>query len=146
MSQTQEQKTVQQTIARSEELLDTIGQNIGSFAAHSWQRIQQTATRVGRGTEPTVQPRATQGEQPKPPQGMRPGGLPQAEMQRAEGLIDETGQRLSLLASMAGLQVQKMAAYTREGFEDILAEAQHIRSARVATGHTPTTPHTQPQG
>jgi hypothetical protein len=142
MSQTQEQKTVQPAIVRSEELLDTMGQNIGSFAAHSWQRIQQTAMRVGRGTEPTVQPRATQGEQPKPPQGERPGGLPPAEMQKAEGLVDDMGKRLSLLTSIAGLQARRMGAYAREGFEDILAEAQHLRTARVAA---PTTPPPQPQ-
>jgi len=121
MSQTQERATTQPAIVRSEQLVDSIGQNIGSFAAHSWQRIQQTATRVGRGTEPTVQPEAVQGGQP----GV--GGIPQAEMQRAEGLVDEMGQRLSLLASAAGLQVRRMAAYAREGAEDILAEAQHIR-------------------
>ena len=129
MSQTHEQKTVQSAIVRSEEFLDSIGQTIGSFAALSWQRIQQTATRGGRETEPT---RATDGEQPNQPEGLHVGELPQAEIQRAERLVDDTGQRLSLWASRAGLQVRKMAEYAREGAEDILAEAQHIRSARIS--------------
>jgi hypothetical protein len=56
--------------------------------------------------------------------------MPQAEMQKAEGLVDDMGRRLSLLASMVGLQARKMAAYAREGAEDMWVEAQHIRSVR----------------
>jgi hypothetical protein len=122
MSQTQERKTVQPAIARSEELVDRIGRNIGSFAGLAWQRTQQTATRVGTGK--------AQGEQPSQPEGKHMGGIPQAEMQKAEGLVDDMGQRIGLLTTMTGLQIRKMAAYAREGAEDILAEAQHLRSVR----------------
>lgn len=127
MSQTQERKTVQPPIVRSEELIDRLGQNIGSFAALTRQRFQQTAKRVGGGLAPIL---PAQEGQPKQPEGKQMGGLPQAEMQRAEKLVDNMGERLGLLTAMVGLQVRKMAAYAREGTEDIVAEAQHIRSAR----------------
>jgi hypothetical protein len=130
MSQAQEYKTVQPPIMRSEELLDRMGQNIGSLAALTRQRIQQTATRVGAGLVPA---QTAQNGQPKQPEGSGPipqGRMPQAEMHKAEELVDNMGQRLSLLTSIVGLQVRKTAAYAREGTEDILAEAQHLRSAR----------------
>jgi hypothetical protein len=124
MSQ-QEQKTLQPALVRSEEIVNNIGHNISSFAALSWQRIRQTATRLA-----TARPRTAQGEQPKQSENGHIGGIPQTEMQRAERVVDDMGQRLGHFASNVGLQVRKMAAYAREGAEDILAEAQHIRSAR----------------
>lgn len=130
MSQTQERKTVQPPIVRSEELIDRMGQNIGSFAALTRQRLQQTAKRAGEKLVPTLPAQKGEQGQPKQPEGKQMGGLPQAEMQRAEKLVDNMGERLGLLTSMVGLQVRKMAAYAREGTEDIVAEAQHIRSAR----------------
>jgi hypothetical protein len=56
--------------------------------------------------------------------------MPQVEMQRAEGIVDEMGQRLTALNSQVGFQLRRMAAYAREGAEDIWAEAQYMRSAR----------------
>lgn len=137
MTQTQERTTVQPAMVRSEEVVDRIGQSIGSFAALTRQRFQQTATRI-RATriEPTAQQGTAKGRQSKQPKGKVADGLapqgqmPQAEMQRAEGIVDDMGQRLALLTSLVGLQIRKMAAYTREGAEDMWAEAQHIRSAR----------------
>jgi hypothetical protein len=141
MAQTQGRTAAQPAVVRSEQLVDRIGQNIGSFAALSRQRVQQTATRVGERfasiqTELTTRSQAAQGKQPNQPGGkitggpVPPGGLPQAEMQRAEGLVDDIGQRLALLTSTVGLQIRKMAAYAREGAEDIWVEAQHMRPAR----------------
>ncbi len=141
MSQTQERTTVQPAIVRGEEVVDRIGQNIGSFAALIRQRIRQTATRVEAGlaptrTESTVQPETAQNGQANQLKGkiaggfIPQGGIPQAEMQRAERVVDDMGQRLAHLTSMVGLQIRKTAAYTREGAEDIWAEAQHIRSTR----------------
>jgi hypothetical protein len=137
MAQTQERTTAQPAIVRSEEFVDRIGHNIGSFAALTRQRIQQTATRVGTGLTPTrigpkTQPGTARGQQANQPTGKHNGGMPQAEMQRAEGLVDSMGQRLALLTSIAGLQLRKMAAYAREGSEDIWVEAQHMRSARIS--------------
>ncbi len=131
MTQTQERTIVQPALVRSEELVDRIGHNIGTFAALTRQRIQQTAIRLEAGLAPTqmgptVQPETVQGKQPNQPEG-KPI---QTEMQRAEGVVDDMGQRLALLTSMAGLQIRKMAAYAREGAEDIWAEAQHMRAAR----------------
>jgi hypothetical protein len=141
MAQTPERTTVQPAIARSEEIIDRMGQSIGSFAALIRQRIQQTATRVEAGLsptkiEPTTQREAAKGRQPKQLIDKVAGGLasqgqlPQAELQRAEGIVDDMAQRLALLTSMVGLQIRKMAAYAREGAEDIWVEAHHIRSAR----------------
>jgi hypothetical protein len=136
MTQTQERTTVQPAIVRSEEFVDRIGHTIGSFAALTRQRIQQTATRIGTLTPtqigPKAQPGIVRGKQPNQPEGKHNGGMPQAEIQRAEGLVDSMGQRLALLTSMAGLQLQKMAAFAREGAEDIWVEAQHMRSARIS--------------
>lgn len=132
MTQTQEQTTTQPVLVRSEELLDHLGQNIGSFAALTRQRIQQTVTRVAptRG-EPTAQPKTAQNGQANQPQSkIASGPIPPAEMQRAERLVDDMGQRLADLTSPVGLQIRKMAAYAREGAEDIWAEAQNIRSTR----------------
>jgi hypothetical protein len=141
MTQAQERTTVQPAIIRSEQLMDRIGQNIGSFAALLRQRFQQTAVRVGEGvasvpTELTTRLKATQDKLPGQSAGpgtagpVPSGAIPQEEMQRAERLVDDMGQRLSLLASRVGLQMRKMAAYAREGAEDIWVEAQHMRSAR----------------
>ena len=141
MSQTQKRTTVQPALVRSEEFLDRIGQNIGSLAALMRQRVQQTATRVEAGlaptkTEPTAQPKTVQNGQTNQLKGKLAGGLtpqggvPQAEMQRAERVVDDMGQRLAHLTSTVGLQIRKMAAYGREGAEDIWVEAQYIRTAR----------------
>ena len=128
MTQAQERTAVQPAIVRSEQFVDRIGQGIGSFAALTRQRVQQTAMRVGENlasvqTELTARSKAAQSKQPN-----QAGGMPQAGMQRAERVVDDMGQRLTLLTSRVGLQIRKMAAYAREGAEDILAEAQHIRS------------------
>ena len=140
MTQTQERTTAQPAIVRSEQLVERMGQNIGSFTAITRQRIQQAATRAGERlasiqTELTTRSTAAQGKQPNQSAGQGAGGpvlpaaIPQEKMQRAEGLVDEMGQRLALWTSMIGLQIRKMAAYAREGAEDIWVEAQHMRSA-----------------
>jgi hypothetical protein len=141
MAQAQERTTVQPAIMRSEQLVDRLGQNIGSFAALMRQRLQQTAMRVGESvasaqTELTTRLKATQDKLSNQPGGEGTGGpvpsgvIPQEEMQRAERLVDDVGQRLALLTSRVGFQIRKMGAYAREGAEDIWVEAQHMRSAR----------------
>jgi hypothetical protein len=114
---------------RSEELVDRMGQNIRSFAALSWQRTQEAARRVA--LAPTgIGP--GQDMQSNQPEGEQVERTPQAEMQKAERLVDDMAQRLALLASKAGLQTRRMAAYAREGAEDMWVEAQHIRSGRIS--------------
>ena len=133
MSQVEEQKTLQPPLVRSEELINRMGQNIGSFAALTRQRIQQTATRMATGLAPTHTAQNGQQQEPGGNEPTQQGRLPQAEMHKAEEMLDNMGQRLSLLTAMMGLQIRKTAAYAREGMEDMLAEAQYIRSARRGT-------------
>jgi hypothetical protein len=52
---------------------------------------------------------------------------PNETVQRAEALVDQWGQRLGHVLSIAGEQVRKATARAREEAEDIWAEAQHIR-------------------
>jgi len=77
--------------------------------------------------------KVAQGKTPDQPKSIPLGGLvpprgmSQAELQRAEVLVDVLGQRLALMTSKVGLQIRRMAAYAREGTEDVWAEAQHMR-------------------
>lgn len=51
--------------------------------------------------------------------------------QRAEILLNEWGQRLSVWAAALGGEMQKAAARAREEAEDIWAEAQALRDENV---------------
>lgn len=131
MTQAQERTTVQPALIRSEQFLDHIEQSIGTFAVLTRQRFQQTLTRSGERvasiqTELTARSRRVQGQPPDQVEGQVAERKPLEEMQRAEGLVDTLGQRLTLWTSRLGLQIRKMAAYTREGAEDMLAEAASI--------------------
>jgi len=138
MSQAQERKMDQTKIIQSEELIDHLGQNIGSFMGIAWQRVQQTTQRLGKGVKQTV-PTLTKvsGERLKQDvdkemgRFVPRGGISPVIMQRAESLVDDMGHSLAFFASIASLQARRVAAYTREGAEDMWAEAQHLRSARV---------------
>ncbi|MGZ3629199.1 MAG: hypothetical protein ACXVDN_16250, partial [Ktedonobacteraceae bacterium] len=46
---------------------------------------------------------------------------------KAEQMVDQVGQRISLYTAMASLQFQRVVARAREEAEDIWAEAQNIR-------------------
>lgn len=132
MTQAQERTAVQPAIVRSEQFVDRIGQSIGSFAALTRQRVQQTAMHIGESVASGQTELAAQAAQSKQPN--QTAGMPQAGMQRAERVVDDMGQRLALLASRVGLQIRKMAAYAREGAEDIWVEAQHTARGRGSTG------------
>jgi len=127
----------QTKIIQSEELIDRLGQNMGSFVGIAWQRVQQTTQRLGKEVKQTV-PSLTRvsGERLKQDVGkeMRRfvprGEISPAVMQRAERLVDDMGHSLAFFASIASLQARRIAAYTREGAEDMWAEAQHLRSVR----------------
>ena len=54
-------------------------------------------------------------------------GAARPATERAEELLDRTGQRLGSLAALVGLNVLRFAARAREEAEDIWAEAQSIR-------------------
>jgi len=141
MAQMQERKNGQPAIVRSEQFVDRMGQNIGSFAALTRQRFVQTAMRAEEGlasiqTGLTTQSEVVQDKLRSQLDGKGAGehvpteGSPQAEMQRAERVVDVMGQRLTVLTSNVGFQLRKMAAYAYEGAEDIWAEAQHMRPTR----------------
>ena len=60
--------------------------------------------------------RETQDEQPRP-----------AATERAEEMLDRTGERVGRFASLLGLRVRRAAALAREEVEDLWAEAQILR-------------------
>jgi hypothetical protein len=128
----------QTKIIHSENVIDRLGQNIGSFVGIAWLRVQQTRQRLGKGVKQTV-PSQTEvsSEELKQPEGKEKGrfvprgGISPAVIQRAEKLVDDMGHSLAFFASLASLQARRIAASTREGAEDMWAEAQHLRSTRV---------------
>ena len=127
MAQIQEQNRVPPALARSEELVDRMEQNIRSFAVLSWQRTQETARQVA--LAPT-RIRLSQDGQPNQPESKQGEGTSQTGMQRAENAVDNMAQQLAHFASKTGLQARRISAYAREGAEDIWVEAQHIRFRR----------------
>jgi pyruvate/2-oxoglutarate dehydrogenase complex dihydrolipoamide acyltransferase (E2) component len=56
--------------------------------------------------------------------------------ERAEELVNRAGSAAGFLASLIGRHVAKVAAYTREEFADMWAEAQHLREQEGFT-HKP---------
>lgn len=127
MSQTQERETAQPPLARTEEAIDHLGKNIGSFAGVTLHRLQHTATHMKTEVVATPQPVEGPSEQPRPEE-VSP------TMQQAEKLVDDMGHNLAHLTAATGRQARKLVAYAREGIDDIVAEAQYKRLH--ATGHT----------
>jgi pyruvate/2-oxoglutarate dehydrogenase complex dihydrolipoamide acyltransferase (E2) component len=62
-----------------------------------------------------------QGGRPRPP-----------ATERAEELVDRLGESVGNFASLAGWRMLKVAAFVREGAEDVWAEAQSVRRTRGA--------------
>lgn len=50
--------------------------------------------------------------------------------ERAEEVVDRVAESIGGFAAQAGLRIRKIAALTREGAEDMWAEAQSIRRER----------------
>lgn len=57
----------------------------------------------------------------------REQGQEHSSTQRAEELLDSAGRTVGVFASLAGLRIARIAAFAREEFEDMWAEAQGIR-------------------
>jgi hypothetical protein len=153
MSQAQDGNSGQHAVERAEALLDQLGQGIGSFAARMGKsaglygqsetgRAEEAGQRqtlpnavggrlaaVGQGIGSfATRIRERTGQPGQPETGRTEGaGQPQV-MQRAEGLVDEMGQRVGRGSSRVGLQMRKIAARMGEEVEDMWAEAQQIRS------------------
>ncbi len=115
-----------------EEPLDRTGRRIGLFAGQVTQRIRGITTslrkRAGRGAAQVGQPETVQ----EAAQAEKPG---QSATEKAEALVDRVGERVGLLAAVAGLQVMRTTALLREGVEDMWAEAQNIRLQRRGKPH-----------
>lgn len=54
----------------------------------------------------------------------------QPQTQRAEEWLDKAGQTVGIFASLAGLRIARVAAFAREEFEDMWAEAQTLRQSQ----------------
>ena len=54
--------------------------------------------------------------------------------ERAEATVDRLGERIGVLAAIAGFQLRRLAARAREEAEDVWAEAQSVRRARGSRG------------
>jgi len=108
----------QSKVIPDEERVKRAGYRLGHIAALTTQRLKGAIFSLRGGMLQTDQSQITQEE------------VPQAEaqpvMERAETLIDQVGQRLSLMTTFGGLRIQQATAYVREGIEDMWAEAQHI--------------------
>ena len=61
-------------------------------------------------------------------------------VQRADALLTDVGQRLGQWSARLQRESVRLAARTREEFEDIWAEAQAMRHQEHATGAHPTPP------
>jgi hypothetical protein len=145
MSQASEGQSGQSVTAveRAEELIDRAGKSIGDFTALVGQRMQQAVTRV---REQGAQTGATQEEksgqqkteqtaepdQQKTEQTAEPG---RPAMEKADEIVDDMGQRLSLVAAVTSLQTRKITARVREDAEDMWAEIQQIRHERGMKTH-----------
>ncbi|MBA2443538.1 MAG: E3 binding domain-containing protein [Rubrobacter sp.] len=55
---------------------------------------------------------------------------PRSATERADELLDRTGQTVGAFASLAGHHVARIASFAREEVEDLWAEAQTVRAGR----------------
>lgn len=139
-------------VRRADVALDQAGERIGALAAQARMRLQELATRGAQVAQMAAQQaadRATQaqaqaqrmthgqsdgaaddGSQPAESAEDNPQAAPDAmspAMQRADVLVDEAAQRLSVWGASAGKRMRIMLARLREEGDDIWAEAQSIR-------------------
>jgi hypothetical protein len=128
MSQTEEARSNQPATARAEDLIDSVGLRIGSFAATTSQRMQGAAASLRQGVDSLNRPLTAEGGSPELPSAAKAEESGSLATQKAEELVDRAGQQVNQYASRIGLQMQRALARLREEAEDILAEAQNIRS------------------
>ncbi|HCI81107.1 MAG TPA: hypothetical protein DHW02_15620 [Ktedonobacter sp.] len=125
------------SVARAEQLMTTWGHNIGFFIGMTGHRLQNAMTSIREEADRMDQPRqssqstnrthtsSTATAQGTPDyQGQ---ATTQIVTQRAEHLVDDFTQRVSVIAAATGLQIRRASAFVREDAEDIWAEAQSIR-------------------
>src|SRR5579884_3174807 len=127
MSKATEERSGQSTMAaqRAEELISRVEQRIGALPSLIGQRAQQATTRIGEQVKQA-------GTHQEGEQAAQPG---QPAMDRADHVVDEMGQRMSLIAAIVSLQTRKITARVREDAEDMWAEIQQIRNGRGTQNH-----------
>lgn len=59
---------------------------------------------------------------------------PRSATERADELLDRTGQTVGAFASLAGYHVARIASFAREEVEDLWAEAQSLRAGPREAG------------
>jgi hypothetical protein len=115
-------------------LISRVEQSIGALPSLIGQRAQQATTRIGEqvkqaGTHQEGEQAGTHQEGEQAAQPAQPG---QPAMDRADHVVEEMGQRMSLIAAIVSLQTRKITARVREDAEDMWAEIQQIRNGRGA--------------
>lgn len=130
MSEQQREASTPSAVVRAEQLLDGVEQSIKFFFAAAGQRVQQTTASLQEKTSQTIQSSTTSQEQPASSAGSQKEVAEPPLMERAEKLVGDTGQRLGVWTSVAGLQMQRVTARTYENVQDFWAEAQDIRRSR----------------
>lgn len=98
-------------VERAEELLNRIGERVGSSAASVSRRVRQTGTAAAA---------------PKQP-----------ELERADAAVRRAEETIAAYATVIGRRLRRLAARAREEAEDIRAEAQHFRTERQQRAATP---------
>ncbi len=144
MSQVQDQIRSQSAINQAELALNQFGERIGFFTGLATHNIQKVATSLGEEAkrqsgrmdqQNTVQPESSANQ--------TSGRLAQVEsqeankqaVQKAEKVVDNMGQRVTIGVSLVSLQFQRATARVREEAEDMWAEAQYIRQQNSPVPH-----------
>ncbi len=70
----------------------------------------------------------------RPDEQAKDQGAHRSATERAEAVVDRLGERIGAFAFIAGFQIRRLAACTREEAEDLWAEAQSVRRARGSQG------------
>lgn len=139
-----EQSPVSATM-RAEELLDHTGQRLAIFVLQARQRLQETVSSIRTEADRMDQPSQQEEVRAETHNGVvhtdqrtplnnASNHASSSETTRAESIVDNWSQRISVTASVTSLHVQRLMARMREETEDIWAEAQDIQEQRRKGG------------
>ena len=117
MTQTQEEKNAPLATERVEQVLTRAGGQLGNLAGRTMLRLRQVAQ--------TVREEADRMDAPASPHQSHNGRV-QPVMERAEGLVDQLGQRVGRWALIGSIQARRLTARLQEEAEDIWVEAQDM--------------------
>ena len=125
-----------------------LGEHVGGLAVLAMRRLGQMASAGAAMAEQTMARQTTaapgtaaptMAKSPSPAQAEVGGPrttapdapAPGSSTARAESMVDGAGAQLGTLATLASHQLRRAAALAREEAEDMWAEAQQIRAARL---------------